>query len=220
MQRRVGGLGIVALGAALAAAAWAAPAKPEGPSKAAASSRPARADSLERHFKQAEADFLKGRRPAAAAELQEAAKMLRGLAARLPEDHQPALRDCAGELEQMGRDLAGPKARRVTRAQLREAFARAHYALAASHQRTASGFWAKKELAAVGGNLQAAAHHLMRAAAWEGHKLEPARATAAREANVIGRRLKKGTAVAASKVGPVIKRLGEEIEAYGRKLEK
>jgi hypothetical protein len=217
MQRRLGGLGILALGAALAAGAWAAPAKPEAPLKAAASNRRARTDSLEQHFKQAEGSLVKGQRAAAAAELREAAKMLRELAARLPEDHQPGLRASAGELEQVARELAGAKARGVTRAQLREAFARAHYALAASHQRTASGFWAKKELAEAGGNLQAAAHHLMRAAAWEGHKLEPARAAAAREANLIGQRLGKGTAVAASRVGRTIKRLGEEIEAYGRK---
>jgi len=212
MRHQLHGLAIVLLITVIPAAVGAAASAPaNAPAQVSAGF-------LEQPFKRAESYFRNGQRRLAAQEIRRAAVILRAQIPRLPKeakDDRAALEASAAELDNLARSIAKAGAK-----QLDQAFARTHYRLARYHQRLAAAAWSKKEFAEAGANLQHAAMHLSRAAAWESHRLDPARQAAARDARLVGAQLRKGTAVAATKVGPVIKRLGEEIEALGRKLRK
>ena len=210
MQRRafsmVAALITAAGGVAIASAV---PAKPKAVHKAG----PLQA--LEQHFRKADADFKKGDRKAAAAEIREAAKLLRSEAGLAAAGAKRFLDPAAAELDKVARRIGS-----VDEKTLRETFARAYHALAAYEEWRATEAWARKESVKAGTYLSAAAAQLERAGAWAEPKVNRAAAAAVKKARAVSQKLFKGSRLRRDEVSKAITGLRNQIKALGRKIGK
>jgi hypothetical protein len=210
MQRRAFGMvaALIAV-AGFAVIASAAPAKPKPAPKAG----PLQA--LEQHFRKADADFKQGDRKAAAAEIREAANLLRSEAGLAAAGAKRFLDPAAAELDKAARRIGS-----IDEKALRKAFARAYHALAAYEAWRATEAWGKKESAKAGAYLNAAAARLERAAAWAEPRVKRAAAAAAKEARDVSKKLLEGSKVRRDEVSKAITGLRNRIKALGRRMGK
>lgn len=217
MNYRTFNRSIALLVAVLISVAWpaASRAQVKAPSKQAGVS--SSADEAERYFKKAHEDFLKKDRKAAAAEIREAAALLKREERRATSEGKKDLSASAQELEKLATDVENGTVTSVK--ELDNAFARAHYALARHHYLKASKSWAEKEADKAGHELKAAAADLERGLTWAGHKAEAGTKTVINNTRILGEKLIKGAGWVSAEVGKGIEDLGKEIEKLGKKTE-
>jgi len=208
MRGTLSGLVLAAIIAAACAWVGAAPAKPRPAVK------PGPIERLEQHFKQADADFKRGDKKAAAVELRAAAQLLREEIGRASGPAKKLLESVPSEL-----DKAANRIGTIDQKTLRRTFARAYRALAAYHQRLASNAWTKRERRQVGAYLKAAGADLRHAAAWAGPVVERACVTAAGYALDVSEKLFHGSKVSGEQVEKALNGLSKQIDALGRRLE-
>ena len=98
---------------------------------------------------------------------------------------------------------------------LKEAFAKAEYALAYHHHQKALGYGAKGDHEKATYALDAAATHLMYGSVWAGRELDQNDAVAAKEARSIARKVKRGERWSLDRLREALKGLGRGIKKHG-----
>ena len=173
-------------------------------------------NTLQEQLHKARENFLKK-------DFHDAASEIRAAAAFLESESTKDAGVAKQDLASSGRELAGLAERVEKKAvksekELDESFARAQNALARQSHARASESWAKKEAAAAGISLKAAAGHLENALAWEGRRIEEKSKKAIQEARSLGEKMEKGAVVAASEVGKSLDAIKKEIDGAAGKM--
>jgi hypothetical protein len=101
---------------------------------------------------------------------------------------------------------------------LKEAFAKAEYALAYHHQQRALSYEAERDHEKMTYALDAAATHLMYGSVWAGRELDQDDAVAAKEARTIARKVKRGERWSPERLREAIKGIGRGIKKLGNRL--
>lgn len=101
---------------------------------------------------------------------------------------------------------------------LREAFAKAEYALAYHHHQKALSYKAKGDHEKATYALDAAATHLMYGSVWAGRELDQNDAVAAKEARAIARKVNRGAKWSPDRLREAIKGIGRGIKKLGNRL--
>jgi len=102
--------------------------------------------------------------------------------------------------------------------ELKEAFAKAEYALAYHHHQKALGYGAKGDHEKATYALDAAATHLMYGSVWAGRELDQNDAVAAKEARAIARKVNRGAKWSPDRLREAIKGIGRGIKKLGNRL--
>jgi hypothetical protein len=169
------------------------------------------------HFQKAHEFFLKKDFKAAAAEIRNAAKLLKQEAEKATTDGKKALTASVNELEKLAKDVE--KGTVTSDKKLKDAFARAEHALAKHHYLNASEQWAKKDTKETGYALKSAAQHEEQAAKWAGHEMEKGTVEVLDGTRTIAGKLIEGTGWVPEEVGKGITAIGSEISKLGKKIE-
>lgn len=98
---------------------------------------------------------------------------------------------------------------------LKEAFAKAEYALSYHHHRKALSYEATGDHEKMTYALDAAATHLMYGSVWAGRELDQNDAIAAKEARTIARKVKRGERWSLDRLREALKGLGRGIKKHG-----
>jgi hypothetical protein len=106
-----------------------------------------------------------------------------------------------------------------TNKRLKEAFAKAEYALAYHHHQKALAYGAKGDHEKATYALDAAATHLMFGSVWAGRELDQNDAVAAKEARAIARKVKRGEKWSLDRLREALKDLGRVIKEFGTRFE-
>jgi hypothetical protein len=101
---------------------------------------------------------------------------------------------------------------------LKEAFAKAEYALAYHHHQKALGYGAKGDHEKATYALDAAATHLMYGSVWAGRELDQNDAVAAKEARAIARKVKRGEKWSPDRLREALKGLDRGIKKLGTRF--
>ncbi len=121
------------------------------------------------------------------------------------------------ELERLAKAVEDGTATSIK--ELDRAFSRAEYGMARHQYKKASEYLSKKESKRAGHALKGAALNLEHAAKRAGLKLEAESLAAIEDARRVAGKLIKGVESAPSEFERAAKRLGEEMEKVGKKLE-
>ncbi len=169
------------------------------------------------HFQKAHEFFLKKDFKAAAAEIRNAAELLKQEAKKATIAGKKTLTASINELEKLAKDVE--KGTVTSEKKLKDAFARAEHALAKHHYLNASERWAKKETKETGHALKSAAQHVEQAAKWSGHEMEKGTAEVLDKTRTIAGKLIEGIGWVPEEVGKGITAIGSEISKLGKKIE-
>ena len=169
-------------------------------------------DRLDEHFTRARADLTAGRHRDARKELGRAARQLEkkvypasGEVKQALVKHVLALKSLSAEVD---RGLV------TDTREIDLSAALAHTTLAKYHQVRAEERWSDEKSRDAGRELDAAAHHLERGAAWLGHGSDTLVRTATRDAEVLSGQLVEGR-YAPEQVDDGIQAVGREIDRVG-----
>lgn len=171
----------------------------------------------EKHFSQANENYLHGKMKLAAQDLREGAVYLKNEAVRAKGDSKYALNSSINELELLAGELDNNV--KITETDLRLAIARAHHALAMEYKIAATESWAKKETEKAGKELNAAAYHLERASAWSKQEAKSGTTTMYQDYHLLAGKLIEGKGYAADEVEKTLKQMDAEIEKIGKEIE-
>jgi hypothetical protein len=167
-------------------------------------------------FREAHAEFLDGDAAEAAASIQRAAGYVKTVSRRaVDKDVKKALKASRKELTNLAKDVKRDAV--ASPATLEAAFARAECALARHHYLKALDYEAKEKYEEAVYALEAAAAHLLNAAAWAYEDMDSEDAKTAKNSRSALKALKRGAMWAPSKIGEALKGLGRGIEKFGKK---
>jgi hypothetical protein len=102
--------------------------------------------------------------------------------------------------------------------ELKEAFAKAEYALAYHHQKKALSYEQEGDHEKMTYALDSAATHLMYGSVWAGRELEQDDAVSAKDASAIARKIKRGEKWSPDRLREAMKGLGRGIRKFGTRL--
>ena len=102
--------------------------------------------------------------------------------------------------------------------ELKEAFAKAEYALAYHHQQKALSYEQKGDHEKMTYALDAAATHLMYGSVWAGRELEQDDAVSAKDARAIAGKVKRGEKWSPDRLREALKGLGRGIKKFGTRF--
>ena len=156
-------------------------------------------------------------------DIQDAAYHIRRAKAWLKLEAYRAERKAKDDLETSIRELeelikALEEGSPPTNKALKEAFAKAEYALAYHHHQKALGYGAMGDHEKTTYALDAAATHLMYGSVWAGRELDQDDAVAAKEARVIARKVKRGEKWSTDRLREALKGLGRGIKKFGTRF--
>jgi hypothetical protein len=158
-------------------------------------------------------DFIGGNLQDAAYHIRRAKAWLKFEAYRAEGEARDELEASIRELERLIKALdEGPHPANKA---LKEAFAKAEYALAYHHQQKALSYEQKRDHEKMTYALDAAATHLMYASVWAGRELEQNDVVAAKEARAIARKVKRGERWSLDRLREALKGLGRGIKKFG-----
>jgi len=167
-------------------------------------------------IRQAHDRLAGGDRQAAAAHLQQAATLLRGLAAQAPGDVRAALLDAALDLEEQARFVS--QGALTSADQLDAARGRAEYVLARYHQWRAVEAWARRSAVETGRELERAIHLVERAAVSAGHRLDDAAVASVHKARAVAEALRARADRATEEIDAALASVAERIRTLGRDI--
>ncbi len=156
-------------------------------------------------------------------DIQDAAYYIRRANALLKIEAYRAETEARGDLEASIKELealikALEEGSPPTNKVLKEAFAKAEYALAYHHHQKALGYGAKGDHEKATYALDAAATHLMYGSVWAGRELDQNDALAAKEARIIASKVKRGERWSPERLREALKELGRGIKKHGTKF--
>lgn len=102
--------------------------------------------------------------------------------------------------------------------ELKEAFAKAEYALAYHHQQKALSYEQKGDHEKMTYALDAAATHLMYGSVWAGRELDQDDAVAAKDARALARKITRGEKWSPDRLREALKGLGRGIKKFGTRF--
>lgn len=153
---------------------------------------------------------------AAARETRKVEAFLKAERTRSDVGNDSALDAGIDDLEKIASKLEAESA--IPEKELKDSFARAHLALAASDQAKASENFAAKEARRAGQEMKAGAKHVEKAAEWSGTKLDHGAKAAVKGSLELSGKLLEGAGWVPEEVGKGIHDLGSEIDRLGQKL--
>jgi hypothetical protein len=172
------------------------------------------ADEPEHHLKLAHEHFLKKEHKEAASEIRKAAAFVKLAADNAAGEDRKGLLAAGAELDRLADGVE--KGTVTSERELKEAFARADYALARHHQIKAAEANAAKEPKKAGQHLKAAADAVEDGAAWAGHELGAGGVDAIKGARLVSGKLIEGVGWVPAEVGKAITDIGKETEKLGK----
>jgi serine protease Do len=167
-------------------------------------------DKLDAYFQQAQKYFQKKDFASAASQIRKGALVLRAAAEHAEGTTENALLTSAEELESLAKGFDKKAAYSIE--EVREAFSRAHQAMAEYYNLKASESWAKNAISQVADDLNAAADHLEEGWAWLGHKEEAGTQATIAYARHLGDKIKAGTQWVAAEVNKGVDDIHREVE--------
>lgn len=159
-------------------------------------------------------DLAENDREDAAEELRDAAGKLRRYAQSAAPDVRQDLANAATELDALAGEVRSGGI--TSTAMLDERLAGVHAALAKAHAASSREAWGRRDLAAAGRQITAAADELEIGLTRLGHGVDAGAASVIRDARDLGGRLARGAEATPSDVERVFKGLGDEIEKLHR----
>lgn len=159
-------------------------------------------------------DLAENDREDAAEELRDAAGKLRRYAQSAATDVRQDLANAATELDALAGEVRSGGI--TSTAMLDERLAGVHAALAKAHAASSREAWGRRDLAAAGRQITAAADELEIGLTRLGHGVDAGAASVVRDARDLGGRLARGAEATPSDVERVFKGLGDEIEKLHR----
>jgi len=159
-------------------------------------------------------DLAENDREDAAEELRDAAGKLRRYAQSAATDVRQDLANAATELDALAGEVRSGGI--TSTALLDERLAGVHAALAKAHAASSREAWGRRDLAAAGRQITAAADELEIGLTRLGHGVDAGAASVIRDARDLGGRLARGAEATPSDVERVFKGLGDEIEKLHR----
>nr|PZN90904.1 MAG: hypothetical protein DIU52_05440 [bacterium] len=159
-------------------------------------------------------DLAENDREDAAEELRDAAGKLRRYAQSAATDVRQDLANAATELDALAGEVRSGGI--TSTAMLDERLAGVHAALAKAHAASSREAWGRRDLAAAGRQITAAADELEIGLTRLGHGVDAGAASVIRDARDLGGRLARGAEATPSDVERVFKGLGDEIEKLHR----
>jgi hypothetical protein len=162
------------------------------------------------------ANFIDGDLHEAAYYIRRAKAWLKLEACRAETEAKDDLEASIRELEELIKTLE--EGSHPTNKALKEAFAKAEYALAYHHHQKALGYGAKGDHEKATYALDAAATHLMYGSVWAGRELDQDDAVAAKEARSIARKVKRGEKWSLDRLREALKGLGRGIKKLGTRF--
>jgi hypothetical protein len=161
-------------------------------------------------------DFIVGNLQDAAYHIRRAKAWLKLEAYRAEGDAREDLEASIGELEELIKVLDGGS--HPSNKELKEAFARAEYALAYHHHQKALSYEEMGDHEKMTYALDAAGTHLMYGSVWAGRELDQNDAVATKEALAIARKVKRGESWSLDRLRGALKELGRGIKKHGTRL--
>ena len=172
--------------------------------------------SIEQTFQKAKKDYLDKDLKAAAQQIQKASDYMKAQAEKASVTGKEALAASARELNKLSEDVKKGTIKSVEK--LDEAFARAYHAMAAESHAKSMEAWAKKQTVKAGNDLDSATKDLERGMAWTGQKIEKGTKDVIKKSEELALKLKKKSSVMADEVGNGLKKTGDEIEKFGKRI--
>lgn len=172
--------------------------------------------SIEQTFQKAKKDYVEKNLNAAAEQIQKGAAYMKAESEKASANGKEALTESAKELEKLGNNVKQGTVKSVNR--INESFARAYVALARAAHIKSTESWAKKETTKAGDALDSATENLERGFAWAGQKVERSTKEAMKKSKELALKLKKKGSVLAEEVGKELKKTGDEIEKFGKRI--
>ena len=167
-------------------------------------------------FQKAHASFLRKDFKASATEIRNGADFLRKEAESASIKGKKMLSASVEELDKLA--VSVEKGAVKSDKELRDAFSRAERAVANNDYVKATDSWARKETKETGHALNSAAEHMERAADWSGEKLKAGASKAVKEGREVSGKLVEGTGYVREEVGKAIKRMGDAISGFGKRI--
>jgi len=217
MRLPILGFAVVLTIASISVMAWSQVTAPENPKTPWQEVVVAVTDQPDEHFQKAREDFLKGDKKDAAMEIRKAAEFFKLDTSYATGKEKTSLLTSFQELERLAKAVEDGTAASIK--ELDRAFSRAEYGMARHQYKKASEYLSKKESKRAGHALKGAALNLEHAAKRAGLKLEAESLAAIEDARRVAGKLIKGAESAPSEFERAAKRLGEEMEKVGKKLE-
>jgi hypothetical protein len=183
---------------------------------AAMSKEMIRAEWPEVDFHVAYDSFSKGDMKTAASEIRKGARFLKLAAARSSGKVRTDLVTSYRGLRKQADDIEGGKAN--SPAQLKQAFAQAHFALAEYYQKRLEKSWLAKDTERAGHDLHAATRNLEQVLAWGGQEAERTFSSVIKHAYAISKKLIEDTGWISEEVEKGIKDIGAQIAALRKKI--
>jgi hypothetical protein len=158
-----------------------------------------------------------------AGDIQDAAYHIRRAKAWLKLEAYRAEGEAKDDLEASIRELEGlitalGEGSHPANKELKEAFAKAEYALAYHHQKKALSYEQKGDHEKMTYALDAAATHLMYGSVWAGKELDQDDAVSAKDARAIARKIKRGEKWSPDRLREALKGLGRGIKKLGTRF--
>jgi hypothetical protein len=167
-------------------------------------------------FQKAHESFMKKDFKASAAEIRNGASYLRREVETAAGNGKKMLSASVKELDKLADSVE--KGAVKSDKELRGAFSRAERAVANNDYVKATDSWARKETKETGHALNSAAEHMEQAADWSGQKLKAGASKAVKEGREISGKLVEGTGYVREEVGKALKRMGDAISGFGKKI--
>jgi hypothetical protein len=172
--------------------------------------------SIEQTFQKAKKDYLDKNLKSAAEQIQKASAYMKAEAEKASVTGKEALAASARELNKLSEDVNKGAVTSVKK--LDEAFARAYHALASDSHTKSMEAWAKKQKVKAGDALDSATKDLERGFAWAGQKVETGTKEVMKKSGELALKLKEKGSVMAEEVGKGLKKTGDEIEKFGKRI--
>lgn len=172
--------------------------------------------SIEKTFQKAKQNYLDKNMNSAAQQIQKSASFMEAQAQKASDKGKEALNASAKELEKLADDVK--KGTVTSMKRIEDTFARAYAALASESHIKSTESWAKKQAEKAGDALDSANKYLEHGFAWAGQKIEISTKETMKKSKELSLKLKKKGSVLAEDVGRGLKKAGDEIEKFGKKV--
>ncbi|HRT63002.1 MAG TPA: hypothetical protein P5551_11655 [Syntrophales bacterium] len=173
---------------------------------------------LERYLQKAKQDYLQKDVKAASEEMHKAAEWMKSEAAAAKGKGKEALAASGREIEKLSVELKKEAVKSVKEIEM--VSARAYQALATNSHVKSAEAWSKKEFKKAGEELEATADALGKAYTWAGQEVKAGTQEAIRESKQLSERLKEGSGRASAEAERTLKKMEQEIRAFGRGIAK